>query len=163
MRKLTLGALVVGILFLVGPAGAQETVGFAGAHVQIVVPQNWKSMTKANTILLADKGEDVAMSFVAVPAGSLKKASAYAGNALRARIQNLTFKKEERITINGMTGVSFEGDGMMNGVNIDLAVLMLDTPAQDVDLMIFAVAEDAKLAAHKSEIKYVFRNIAPAD
>ena len=163
MKKLVVGLSLMVAGLLARPAAAQQTVGFADAHVQIMVPDNWKSMSKGKVITLADKAEDVAVAFAVVPAGSIKAASKAAGDRLRARIQNLTFKKEERVTINGMQGISFEGDGMMNGVNIDLAVLMLDTPSQDTDLFVFALAEDAKLAAHKSEIKYVLRNIAPAN
>jgi hypothetical protein len=162
MRTVLMGMFLVAF-FCARSALAQETVGFANARVQIMVPQDWKSVSKGNVITLSDRGDDVAVAFAVVPAGALKKASQTAGNALRARIQNLTFKKEERVKINGMPGVSFEGDGIMNGVNIDLAVLILDTPAQDKDLFIFALAEDAKLAAHKSEVKYVLRNIAPAE
>jgi hypothetical protein len=161
MHRMLIGVLLAATLG--GTALAQETVGFANARVQIMVPQDWSSKTKGDVITLVDRGDDVAVSFVVVPAGALKKASQLAGDALRKRIQNLTFKKEQKITINGMPGIEFDGDGMMNGVNIDLAVLMLDTPAEDKDLMIFALAEDAKLAAHRGEIKYVFRNIAPAN
>jgi hypothetical protein len=127
-----------------------------------MVPQNWKSVTQGDVVTLSDRGDDVAVAFVVVPAGAVKQAAKIVGTRLRARIQNLTFKKEERVTINGMPGVSFEGDGMMNGLNIDWAVLVLDTPATN-DLFILAVAEDAKLAAHKSEVKLILRNIAPAN
>jgi hypothetical protein len=161
--KTLLLAFLLSMFFLARPAVAQQTVGFSDAHVQMTVPTNWKSTTKNKVITLSDASDDVAVAFVAVPAGSIKQASKAAGERLRARIQNLTFKKEKRVTINGMSGVSFEGDGTMNGVNIDLAVLMLDTPAENMDLMVFALAEDAKLAAHKSEVSYVLRNIAPSE
>ena len=54
------------------------------------------------------------------------------------------------------------GDGRLKGVDIDWMVMFIDTPSTDSDLMIVTVAEDAKLAAHKPEVKFVFDHIKPA-
>ncbi|GAC1539170.1 MAG: hypothetical protein NVS3B10_30000 [Polyangiales bacterium] len=81
---------------------------------------------------------------------------------LAKTIKKLTWKKEEKVDINGMKGIMLDGDGELAGKNIDLAVLVLDTPSKDKDLFVIAVAEDAKLAAHKDEIRFVFKHLQPA-
>ncbi len=161
MRNVSVCLALATVLTAV-PAFA-ETITYPSAQVSISVPENWKSIKKGDVVTLADRSDDVAVAFALVPAGAVREASKIAGNALRSKIQNLTFKKEEKVNINGMSGVAFEGDGLLNGINIDLAVLVLDTPSNDKDLFVFALAEDAKLAAHKPEVKYVFRNIAPSN
>ena len=159
MQKLT-GFIVVATA-LASSAAFADKITFKRAHVTIDVPDNWSSTSNGDQITLTDKHEDVGIAFGVIDAGAVHDATKAARQNLRASVEDLTFSKPEPIEINGMSGFMFTGDGMKDGVNIDLAVLVLDTPADDRDLMVIALGEDAKLARHEDEIQHIFRNLRP--
>lgn len=155
-------AVAVAVALTAAPMMASaDTIVDPVAHVAIDIPDGWSGQTKGDMVLLADKHGDVAMSFVHVDAGAVKAASRAVGVYIGKLVDKLVLKGEKAVTIDGMQGVVIDGDGFLKGVNIDLAVMILDTPATDKDLLIFAIAEDAKLARHKAEIKYVFEHLHP--
>jgi len=129
---------------LVASSALADTISDSAAKVTIDVPANWKSSANGNQITLADKHDDIGITFVAVEAGSVKKATKRVAREMGNRIDKLTFTSEQRISLNGMDGVQFKGDGLLNGVNIDLGVVVLDTPSDTNDLLIIALGEDAK-------------------
>ena len=169
-------ALGIGILgaFGCGPAkgagdpssvgdgdGALEHFEHKEARVSITVPKGWKSQNDGKVFSVMTQQEDVAAAFTVVDEDSLGEATKAVGKSLGEKIQNLTFGKEDKIEINGMKGVAVDGDGKMNGVDVDLMIVVLDTPVEGKAMMIIALAEDAKLAAHKAELKFLFQNIKP--
>jgi hypothetical protein len=159
MRKLFASFFLAASLIAV-PALA-ETLTHKVAKVSIGVPANWHSSKDGDVLTLSDKNDDVAASFVVVDSGSIKKAAKAAGKELAKKIKDLKLGKEEKININGMEGVMVDGDGRLNGKDIDLAIIVIDTPNDDKDLMIIALGEDEKIAKHKKEIKYLFDHIEP--
>jgi hypothetical protein len=162
MRTLATATLLATLAttFVAAPAMA-ETITNKSMQITVDVPDNWKSSTDKDQITLSDQHENVAVTMVGVDAGAVKTATKAARHALEKKIDNLTFTKEETININGMTGIGFQGDGLLGGVNIDLMVLVVDTPNDDKDLMIIAIGEDAKIAKHKDEVSYIFRHLKP--
>jgi hypothetical protein len=156
MRSILIGTVLA--TALVGTAAA-DSITMKKAKVTIDVPDNWKSSKNGDEVDLSDKHDDVAISFVTVDAGAINAATKAVGKSLGSKIDKLTFKKEEKVSFGGMKGISISGDGFLHGVNIDLAVVVLDTPADDKDLVIIAIGEDAKLAKHMDEIVHVFQNL----
>ena len=152
----TLAALVLSVT----PALA-ETLTDSLAKVSVEVPQNWKSQTKGSSLVLMDQAEDVAAAFVVVDAGAIKGATKAATDSLSGKISNIKDVKEEKVTVNGMPGAIVEGDGRLQGKDIDWAIFILDTPNTTKDLMVISIAEDAKLARHKGELRYLFNHIKP--
>jgi hypothetical protein len=159
MRKLLTG-LALATALVATPALA-DTISFKAAKVLIDVPDEWHSSTDSGTITLADKHENVAVSFTAVDAGAVKAAAKYVKRQLEKKIDKLTLTDPEHTTVNGMDGVLVKGDGFLNGVNIDLAIIILDTPSDSNDLLVFAIGEDAKLAKHMDEVQHIFHHLRP--
>jgi hypothetical protein len=160
MRTLTVGIALVTASTLASPAFA-DTITHKRARITIDVPEDWKSSTDGDMITLADRKDDVAITFVVVDSGSIKAATRAAKKELGKRIRNLTFTDEKEITVNGMSGVGFAGDGFLGDTNIDLLLLALDTPADDKDLLVIAIGEDAKIARRKKEVQWVFEHLRP--
>jgi hypothetical protein len=160
MRTFTAGLVLVGAMLATTPAFA-DSLTYKKARVTIDVPENWKSQRDGDVITLSDKRDDVAITFVTVNSGAIKEATRAAKDALRQKIRNLTFSEPESITINGMSGFGFSGDGYLGDKNIDLALLVLDTPSDEVDLLVIAIGEDAKIARHMDEVKWVFKHLRP--
>jgi hypothetical protein len=149
-------------LGLVTATALADTVSMTTAKVTVDVPAGWTSSQKTGQLQLADPKGDIAVNFVTVPAGSVKDAGTAAGRELGKLIDKIVVKEQKAVTVNGMPASLVDGDGRLKGVDIDWMVMFVDTPSTDSDLMIITIAEDAKLAAHKSEVKFVFDHIKPA-
>ncbi len=141
--------------------GGLERFEHKEAGVSITVPKGWKSELDGKVFTVMTAQEDVAAAFTVVEEDSLGEASKAVGKSLGEKIQELKFGKEDKIDVNGMKGVAIDGDGKMNGVSVSLMIVVLDTPVPGKAMMIIAIAEDAKLAAHKDELKFLFQNIRP--
>jgi hypothetical protein len=160
--RTVLTTLVLATAVVASPALA-DTIAYREAHVNINVPDGWRASNDDGNITLHDRHQDVAISFTAVDAGAVKQASHYLKHMLADRIDNLTLSDPQDITVNGMAGVALSGDGLLNGVNIDLAIIVLDTPSETNDLIVFALGEDAKLARHADEVQQIFHRLRPRD
>ncbi len=159
--RCTLKSIAIATVLVAAPALAGETITNQSARVSVTVPDGWKHKANGESLTLMDKKEDTAVAFTLVETGDLSQASKRMGKYLETKVQQLTWTKEEKVEINGMKGVVLDGDGRLDGKNIDLAVLILDTPNPDKDLLVLAIAEDAVLAKHIGEIRSVFRNLKP--
>lgn len=159
MRKLL--PFVLAAVLVAAPAFA-ETITHDVAQVSIGVPKGWKVKKNGQALTLADAKEDAAVAFAVVDSDDLKHAAKRMEKHLAAKVKGLKWTKEEKVTINGMKGVALDGDGTIDGKNVDLAVVVLDTPNPDKDLFVIAVAEDEMLAKHREEIKFVFKNLKPS-
>ena len=160
MRRFVVPSITAFVLFA-APALA-ETLTDSAARVSVDVPAAWKSKVNGTELVVMDQAEDVAAAFVVVPAGAIRGATKAATDALAGKISNIKDVKEEKVTVNGMPGAIVEGDGRLQGKDIDWAICVLDTPNDAKDLMIISIAEDAKLAQHKGELRYLFNHIKPA-
>jgi hypothetical protein len=158
-RAIFLSALVTLLLGAV-PAFA-DAFTYPAARVRFTTPARWGSKITDTGMVTFDPGNDTAVAFTAVEDGAVTQAGNMVGRRLASMIDHVKVTKEERLTINGMPGVAIEGDGRRNGVDIDWAVIVLGTPSKTNDLMAVAIAEDAKLAAHRGEIRSIFTSITP--
>jgi DNA-binding protein YbaB len=161
MRSLLKGIGAAAVVAMLATPALADRISFRAAKVSIEVPDNWKSETDGDQIKLADKHEDIAMIFAAVDAGSIKQAKKVLKHQLEKMIDNLTLSDPTTTKINGMDAVIISGDGFLNKVNIDLAIIIMDTPSDTNDLLVFAVGEDAKLAKHKDEVMSIFEHLKP--
>jgi len=138
-----------------------ETISHASAHISIELPAGWTSESDKDSLTVADPAEEVVVIFIVVPVGAVKETANALGENLSKNVDNLKLGEGEDITINGMAGKVIEGDGTVKEMNVDILVAIVDTPADDKDLMIVAIAEDAKLSRHKSEVRYLFEHLKP--
>ena len=148
------------VLLAVVPVFAGVTT-YPAAKVSIEEPQGWKTTIRGDQVTVADAQNDVAASFVVVPSGAIDAASRAAGRSLANIITNITVQEDQKGNVNGMKAEFVSGDGRLNGTNIDWMVAIIDTPAADKDLMAIVIAEDAKLALHKPEVRFLFQHIRP--
>jgi hypothetical protein len=159
MRSVLTG-LVLATVLAATPAFA-DTITHRAAKISIDVPDKWHSSTDGDVITLADKHEDCAVTFAVVDAGMVKQGVKAAKHQLEKTIDKLTLSEPSSVEFNGMEGIMVSGDGFLNGTNIDLAIVVLDTPSDEHDLIVIALGEDAKLARHMDEIKYIFNHLRP--
>jgi hypothetical protein len=139
-----------------------DTLTYSAAKVSVDIPQGWSASKSGNQLTVESPHGDVAASFVAVPDGAVQKAGEAVGRELAKVIDKIAVKDTEEVTVNGMKGSVVSGDGRLKGVDIDWMVMVLNTPSPDNDLMVVAMGEDAKIAARKPEVRYLFNHLRPA-
>lgn len=137
-----------------------DRINFEGAAISIDVPQGWSAAADGGTVTLTVGGQDTAISFATVPAGSSRDAVARARGTLAKGIRNLTFSAQQPANVSGMTGVAFGGHGQVGDANFTLLLLALDTPA-DSDLLVIAMGKDEDFARNKNAISYIFNHLQP--
>lgn len=163
MHKLATG-VVMALACLAGTASA-DRISHKSAKVSMEVPDGWKSEIDGDQISLQTKKGDVFITMITVDDSVIKDAIHKVKKALESKIDNLTLSKPTDTKINGMHAITIDGDGSVDVTgdgtadNIDLAIVVLDAPPADKDLLIFALAEDATLAKHKNEIVNFFNSI----
>ena len=143
-------------------SGGGETLEHGVAHITIELPAGWTSKKDGDSLTVGDAAGDVAVAFIVIPVGSVKEAANSLADNLGKNVKNLKLGDADDIDINGMQGKVIEGDGSIDDTNVDILVALVDTPSEEKDLMILAIAEDAKLARHKDEIRYLFKHVRPA-
>ncbi len=156
----TVAALVLAMT-LVGVPALAETTSWPSAKVSVDTPAGWTTKIKGNEVDLASAGGDVAVVFVTVPAGAVKDASTAVGRQLGKSVDNLKVKNTKPVTINCMTGSMVDGTGSIKGTPVVWMVLILDTPASDVDMMSITIAADSVVSAHKADLDYIFGHLKP--
>jgi hypothetical protein len=159
-RNRTVAAIALAMALVAAPALAGTTT-WPSAKVSVDTPAGWTATIKGNEVDLAAPKGDIAVVFVTVPAGAVKDASTAVGRQLGKSIDNLKVKETKPVTINGMSGSMVDGSGSIKGAPVVWMVLILDTPATDVDLMSITIAADATLSAHKSEVDFIFNHLKP--
>jgi hypothetical protein len=135
-----------------------DAIAFEPAAVSIEMPPDWNSSSNGSTLTLTKIRRDVEITFVAVPAGSVRDAATRARGALSTTLKNLNFTPEQPANIGGMQGVAFSGHGLIGTTNYSLVLLALDTPAQN-DLLVIALDRDADFANDKDAITYVLTHL----
>jgi DNA-binding protein YbaB len=148
------------ITLMVQPAFAGR-VNHRSTKTSVQIPAEWDADFKDDSIVMQDKNDEVEIMLIGVDDAVIKDAVNNVKKALASKIDGLSFGKPSTKKINGMTAITIEGDGKLKGVNVDVAVVVIDAPVRDKDLLVIAVAEDAKLAKHKRNILAVFDSIRP--
>ncbi len=162
MKKLIASLLLAASLVAV-PVLA-ETLTNNAAKVTIKVPKDWKVKKDGEAVTLSDKADDIAVAVIVIDAGDLKTATKRLEKNLEKKIQKLHWDDEgKKVDINGMKGIMLDGGGKLDGKVVDIAVLLLDTPAKDKDLVILVIGDDDDMEEHKDELKFIFKNLKPLD
>jgi hypothetical protein len=151
---------VVATMLVAAPAFA-ATTAWPSAKVSVDSPAGWTTTIKGNEVDLATQKGDIAVVFVTVPAGAVKDASTAVGRQLGKSVDNVTVKNTKPVNINGMAGSMVDGTGSIKGTPVVWMVLVLDTPATDVDMMSITIAADATVSAHKADLDYIFNHLKP--
>jgi hypothetical protein len=148
------------IAALASPAYANRVIHSA-SKISIEIPVGWDAEYKNDTIVIQDKNDEVEMLFMAVDDAMIKEAIKAVTANLEKKIKKLKLGSPTTKKINGMTAIVIEGDGFVGDTNVDLAIMVVDAPPKDKDLLVIALAEDAKLAKHKKNILAVFNSLQP--
>jgi hypothetical protein len=164
MRKLFAAFASLALAVSVAVPALAETLTNDAAQVTIEVPKNWKVKKDGEAVTMTDKTEDIAVAVLVVDSGDLKGAVERLDKKLSKTISNLKWDdKGKKVELNGMKGIVLDGSGKMDGKKVDLSVLLLDTPSKSKDLVILAVGDDDDIDEHADELKFIFKNIKPAN
>lgn len=149
------------VIALVQPAWGGRVV-HRSSQISIEIPPDWESEFDGDVISMQDHKDEVEIVFMAVDDAAIKEAIKAMTGVLESKINKLKLGKPSERKINGMQAFVIQGDGYLGSTNVDVAIVIVDAPPRDKDLVAVAIAEDAKLAKHKANIDKVFNSLRPA-
>ncbi|HEY3821630.1 MAG TPA: hypothetical protein VGL81_30900 [Polyangiaceae bacterium] len=161
MKTIRLVCAIALATALVAAPALADTTTWPSAKVSVDAPAGWTSTIKGNQVLLATAKGDIAVDFVTVPAGAAADAGGAAGRQLGKVMDKVTVKNNKPVTVNGMKGAMVDGTGTLKGAPVVWLLLILDTPATDVDLMGIAIGVDSTVSAHKADLDHIFNSLKP--
>ncbi|MBA2543836.1 MAG: hypothetical protein H0V17_29600 [Deltaproteobacteria bacterium] len=162
MKSSTIAFVAILLIALVQPAYAGRVV-HNSTRISIEIPQEWESEFKDDAIVMQDHKDEVEIVFMSVDDAVIKQVVKAVTANLEKKIKKLKFGKPTETKINGMLAIVMQGDGFLGNLNVDVAVVIVDAPPRDKDLLAIAIAEDAKLSKHKANIQKVFDSLRPAN
>ncbi len=74
-------------------------------------------------------------------------------------MKKLECEAEKDVELNTFTGRSVECTGVVDGKQVDLTLMILDTPKRDKDVFIIAALEHDKAAGHDPELFLLLQSV----
>ncbi|EAY29568.1 hypothetical protein M23134_00452 [Microscilla marina ATCC 23134] len=148
------------VLFFVGSMTVKaQTQLTHKSGLKITVPATWKHEVDGDDILtMVTPDENVAMTFVNIPASAFDAALAEAEKQIKSVVKNFKEKGEGKETkINGMDAFMGEGTGQVEGQDVEVGLLFVKN-GNNV-LFVFAIGVKGKTDAHDNAIGQVLNSI----
>ncbi len=137
MKKIGLGLL---ILMLSGLMVTAETFTHQDAGMSIWFPDDWKTSVDGDILEATAPDEDAYIQLLAIKdVASLDEAVKVYSKEMDKLVTNFrTTDEGENIEVNGLTVFYLEGDGMVDGVLLDISLSMVVTPKAVVMVIAFS-------------------------
>lgn len=164
LLTLVLSLTLAAGLFSAAPAYAQvaETKVHAEAGVEIGVPAGWSAEPDEDMLVLASPDEGVALVLMVLEGEDLEAALDALDEELAALVSDIEVSGEpEAIETAGMSGISIEGRGKMDGADVELALVVLESPTGKM-LLLLGMGEKGAVETHERAISEVFMSLKPS-
>ena len=160
MKKISLKVMAAMVVFSM--IGLQaKTYPNNPAGVKVTIPDSWQVSGDAMSLHAQTKDGSVGLSFVVMDSGSLDAAMDALDAELNKIITDFEVDEEaEQITINGMSAVSIDGHGIIEGEEAHVGLMLIQSPTGKIVMVLGAVAA-ASLSKHEPAIIKIFQSIKP--
>lgn len=139
-------------------AHAQTTLT-SKSGLKVTVPADWKhEVDNQDVLTMSSADENVALTFVDIPANALDAALGEAEKMLKKVVQNFKEKGEgKEIKLNGLPAFMGEGTGTMDGHAVEVGVVLVKN--NDHVLFVFGLGIKAHLDKHNNAIGQIINSI----
>ncbi len=161
MRAKLLFAVALLAVFAVWAPAAAEIKTHPTAKVQFEVPDSWKTKADGDAMAIVDPSQEMFFYFIVADAKDLNNIAAELDKRLANLVTDVKWAKPEKATVNGMPALKRKGEGKVSGTPSNIGLVLVQTPAAKV-LVVLAAVETAKYPAHKDEIAKLLNSIKPA-
>lgn len=157
-RSLVMTALAA---MLISTVATAKTYPHEGAKVQVDIPDTWTVEAEDDTLSATSKDETIGLVFTVLAATDVDAAVDALDKELSSFIKNLRQDgKPGEVTINGMKGVSIDGKGEVEGVKMDIGLMILKAPSGKV-IMVLGFAAGGTMDKHERAVQGIFKSLKP--
>lgn len=162
----TVIALLVLLGLAVAPLAAQaEEVVHEEAGVEIWYPDEWDAEIDGDVMTLTDDEDDpdIMLQFIMLEdEDEVDEALDGIDEALGELVDDLELDEGEELDVNGMEGVIFGGTGRVEGEDVLVGLLLVDTPGGHV-MAVLALATEDLYELFEDDVDKIFRRMKPVD
>jgi predicted Zn-dependent protease len=159
MKRILVLALVAA--FLIPATSMAKTYPHAEAKVEVTIPDNWKVEGEDDTLSAVSADETLGLVFTVLAAKDVDAALEGLDKELSSFIKDLTPKKEgQPVTINGMKGMTIDAEGKIEGVAMDVGLMILEAPSGKV-ILVFGFAAKGTMNKHERAVQGIFQSLKP--
>lgn len=131
------------------------------AGVQVYLPDYWGVHEQQGVIITSPRDGSLLLVFGVVPQHDLRQAL----NELDKQLLNFVKSpkiegKPEPVNVNGMKGYSLSASGVAKGKEVQIAVLLLDTNAPNM-FLVLGIGEKGKFEKHVPVIEQILGSLRP--
>ena len=156
---------VLALCALVTTAAADDRPGPTGSGVQIRVPTGWKASEIAKNgesfLISLSPDEEASVMYAVADAENLQKAVKSLDAFLAKFVTGAKMPKVKKFSLNGMPALGAKGTGKVKGGDVQIGVVIAQTPTGKV-LFVIGVVNAAKKAAYKKTIEETLAGVRPA-
>jgi len=134
-----------------------ETFTNEAAKVSVNLPAGWLYETTEGGISASPEDGSIVVHFNTLQADQLDAALDEVDKVLASEVKDLKLGEATDYDVNGMSGRFVEGTA--DGVLVALGVV--DTPVENLSLMVGAWGSPEAVNKYEKEIMYIFKNIKP--
>lgn len=125
------------------------------AGVQVFLPDYWGVQDKGGVIVTSPRDGSLLLLFGIVPQSSLQQALKELDKQLLDFVKVPRIEGEPvQLVINGMCGFSVGASGEMEGKKVDISVMLLDTNAPTI-FLVLGIGEKGKFEKHVPVVKQI--------
>ena len=155
--------LVVFLLAVYWVPGISEarTFNHEKAGVLVDLPDYWGVQDKQGVIVTSPRDGSVLLVFGVVPQHNLQQALRELDRQLLNFVKSPKIEgRPESVNVNGMKGYSVGASGMTEGKKVDIAVLILDTHASNM-FLVLGIGEKGKFEKHVPVVEQILGSLRP--
>jgi len=152
------------ISFVLLIAGSSNAVWYPheDSGVTVDIPRSWKVTGDANSLQAKTKDGNAAVFMRVMPAEKAEAALAALDAELSKVVQDLKHNAAEELEVNGLKAYWVDGTGQVDGHNVEVDVILVQTPKGQSLLVFGIIAEEAAKKQHKGMVR-ILRSIKPIE
>ncbi|MFT7621716.1 MAG: putative Zn-dependent protease [Myxococcota bacterium] len=157
-RVLILAALAA---MLIPATSSARTYPHETAKVEVTIPDAWKVEADDDVLSATSADEMLGLVFTVLPAAAIDEALDQLDKELASFITDMEPDgKPSEVTINGMKGITIDGKGKIEGVAMDIGLMILEAPSGKV-VMVLGFAAKGTMDKHERAVQGIFKSLKP--
>lgn len=130
------------------------------AQVRVTVPAKWELETEEDLIQVQPPDGSVVVILDVLLAKTLPRALDALDTELRRVVQRPRLQAQKAVEIHGLQGYRVDGEATVDGVRVDLNVLVVETPSGRV-LVGMAFGAHGRYERHRARVEGIFASVTP--
>jgi predicted Zn-dependent protease len=161
----TVAFALLALFVLTATASADDRPGPTGSGVQIRVPTGWKTSEVARNgeafVISLSPDEEASVMYAVAEAENLQSAVKSLDAFLGKFVTGVKMPKVKKFKLNGMPALGAKGTGKVKNGDVQIGVVIAQTPTGKA-LFVIGLVNASKKAAYKKTLEEVLAGVRPA-